>query len=307
MDGPVDIGTRLTTRVGLGTAPLGSYEGGPLWWGPQERDDSVRTVAVGVEAGVGWIDTAPFYGWGRAEEIVADALDGLPQRPLVLTKCGTHRGTDGRPFEDASPDAVRRDVDGSRQRLRVERLDAVQVHDPDPTVPVESTWSALAELVADGLVGGAGLSNHDVDTMERARRIAPVAVVQHQYSLLHRQPEQDGVLDWCAEHGIPFLAWAPLASGFLTDDFDLESLHPTDLRRRLRWATTAAGYTDAVRRKARAVAERHGCTLQAVALAWVTRRSGVLAIVGARTPAESRALTASLPVLDDTDLAALDK
>jgi aryl-alcohol dehydrogenase-like predicted oxidoreductase len=294
----------LTTALGLGTAPLGSLEGGPLWWGPQDRGVAVAAVRAAADAGVGWIDTAPFYGWGRAEEIVGEALHGRGDRPLVLTKCGTvPAATVSR--EDASPASVRRDVEDSLRRLRVDRLDAVQVHDPDPAVPIEETWGALHDLVAEGLVGAVGLSNHDVDSMERALAVGPVHVVQHQWSLLWRAPERDGVLDWCRGHGVPFLAWSPLASGFLTDGFDLDVLHPSDLRRRLRWATRDGARTTEVRRRLASVAERHDTTLVAVALAWITMQ-GAHAIVGARTPSEAAVLAAPAPRLDADDLTALD-
>jgi aryl-alcohol dehydrogenase-like predicted oxidoreductase len=297
----------LPTRLGLGTAPLGSYEGGPLWWGPQDRDVAVATVRAAADAGVGWIDTAPFYGWGRAEEIVGEALRGRTDRPRVLTKCGTKRGTEGRPYEDTSPASVRADVESSLGRLAVDRLDAVQVHDPDPTVPIEDTWAALMDLVAEGLVVGAGLSNHDVALLDRALAVGPVSVVQHQFSLLHRTPLADGVLDWCDRNGVPFLAWAPLASGFLAAGFDRSALHPDDLRHRLPWAGDAATLVADARSALDSVAARHGATTTSVALAWVLHRPGVHAIVGARTRAEAIALTAPLPALDAADMAVLDR
>jgi aryl-alcohol dehydrogenase-like predicted oxidoreductase len=293
----------LSGRVGLGTAPLGSTAEGPLWWGPQDRDVAVRTVVAAAEAGVEWIDTAPFYGWGRAEEIVGEALSKLRGgRPLVLTKCGTVPDGNGRAREDTSPAAIRSDVEASLRRLGVERIDVVQVHDVDPTVPIEVTWGALMDLVAKGWIAAAGLSNHPTDLLERAAAVGPVAVVQHQYSLLHRLPEHDGVLEWCRRRGVPFLGWAPLASGFLTDGFDLDALHPDDLRRRLAWATTRREQTSAARRALQAVAGDLGCSIVAVALAWVVHRPGVHAIVGARTPEEAVQLAQPLPELDDATI-----
>jgi aryl-alcohol dehydrogenase-like predicted oxidoreductase len=91
-------------------------------------------------------------------------------------------------------------------------IDVLQLHDPDPHTPVESSWATIHELLAAGKARGGGLSNHPVVLMDRALTVGPVAVVQHQYSLLHRAPEREGVLAWCAEHGAEFLAWSPLAS-----------------------------------------------------------------------------------------------
>jgi aryl-alcohol dehydrogenase-like predicted oxidoreductase len=268
-----------------------------LWWGPQDRVESVRTIRTAVDAGVRWIDTSPFYGWGLAEELVADALAPMPQadRPLVLTKCGTFP-PDNR--TDASPAAIRAEVEGSLRRLRVDRLDLVQIHDEDPAVPIEESWGALMDLVTAGVIGAAGLSNHSVALMDRAIAVGAVSVVQHQYSLLDRTPEADGVLGWCDAHDVPFLAWSPLASGYLADGFDLAALHPTDLRHRLRW--NRPEYQDrvrALRAELAEVAGELGCPMAAAAIAWVCSRPGRHAIVGARTPAEAEAL-ASVPVLD---------
>jgi aryl-alcohol dehydrogenase-like predicted oxidoreductase len=294
--------TGLQSRIGLGTAPLGSRVDGPLWWGPQDPADAVAAVRAALDAGVDWIDTAPFYGWGRAEELVGQAIAGRRDEVRILTKCGTVRRPDGQVAEDASPGAIRAGLRESLRRLGTDHVDVLQVHDPDPATPVEQTWAAIAELVAEGLVRAGGLSNHPVELMERAHAVAPVPVVQHQYSLLHRAPETDGVLAWCAEHDSTFLAWSPLASGFLVDGFDLAALVPGDLRHRLPWASQ--DLTGPLGRLA-AVATRRGVPAHRVALAWATRRPGTYAIVGARTPAEAADLL-PLPTLSPADVAALD-
>jgi aryl-alcohol dehydrogenase-like predicted oxidoreductase len=293
----------LQSPVGLGTAPLGSRVDGPLWWGPQDPADAVDAVRAALDAGVDWIDTAPFYGWGRAEELVGRAVAGRRDEVRILTKCGTVRGPDGRAAEDASPASVRAGLHESLRRLGTDHVDVLQVHDPDPATPVEQTWAAIADLVTEGLVRAGGLSNHPVELMERAHAVAPVAVVQHQYSLLHRAPETDGVLDWCADHDSAFLAWAPLASGFLTGGFDLAALVPGDLRHGLPWASQ--DLTGQLGRVA-AVATRHWVPEHRVALAWATRRPGTYAIVGARTAAEAAGLL-PLPRLTTADLADLDQ
>jgi aryl-alcohol dehydrogenase-like predicted oxidoreductase len=297
----------FSTRTGLGTAPLGSSPSGPLWWGPQDFATSVATVEAAIESGVGWIDTAPFYGWGLAEQIVGRAMRAATDQVAVLTKCGTQRGANGVAYEDASPAMVRRGVYESLERLQVDYVDVVQVHDPDPATPVEDTWAALMTLVEEGVIGGAGLSNHSVDLMDRALAVGPIAVVQHQYSLLHRTPEADGTLAWCGAHGVEFLAWSPLASGFLADGFDVDDVASDDLRRGLRWAAPSERERLLrIQRAQRAVAERHGATLTATALAWTTRQAGCHAIVGARTPREATAIL-DVASLDTADLSALDE
>jgi aryl-alcohol dehydrogenase-like predicted oxidoreductase len=268
--------------------------------GEQDRAASIATVHAALEAGVTWLDTAPFYGWGLAEEIVGTALRGRRDGVRILTKCGTIRRPDGTWAEDGSPAAVRADVEASLRRLGVDRIDVVQVHDPDPATPVEETVGALADLVREGLVGAVGLSNHPPALMDRAVAVAPVAVVQHHWNLLARDEEAADARAWAVAHGAEFLAWSPLASGFLTSGFDVDSLAPDDLRRRLRWARPeAAGRLT----RLRDLAVSLGQPLERLALRWVARTARP--IVGARTPAEAAAL-ASVEPLDDGTAAALE-
>ena len=218
------------SRVGIGTAPIGSRPG-EWWvnWGPQDDADSVRAIHAALDGGVNWIDTAPFYGWGHAEEVVARALAGRDD-VLVFTKCGTWRREDGDDYMYLSPDAIRRDVEGSLNRLRCERIDLLQFHDVDRNVPIEESWGALLELVDEGKVRYGGLSNHRTELVERALAVGPVAGLQFQYSALVRDEEQRS-LPLAHERGLGGIVWAPLASGFLTDGFALDDLAEDDFRR----------------------------------------------------------------------------
>jgi aryl-alcohol dehydrogenase-like predicted oxidoreductase len=284
----------LPGGAGLGTAPMG----GPDWqldWGPSDPEESVEAIRSAVAAGVGWIDTAPFYGWGRAEQIVGSALDGMTGRPVVLTKCGDVRGPDGRGYDDHRPQVIRADVQASLRRLRCPVIDVLQLHDPDPHTPIEESWQTIWDLIQEGAVRAGGLSNHPVELMDRAWALGRVSVVQHQYSLLHRAPEADGVLEWCAERGVPFLAWSPLASGFLADGFDLAALTAGDLRRRLRWADVAVLDLARLRADLAAIAESAGLSMTALAAGWVLGR-GAQPIIGARTAAEAAEIAAFRPI-----------
>ena len=203
----------LGSRIGLGTAPLGSTEQGPLWWGPQDETTAIRTIHAALDGGITWVDTAPFYGWGRAEELVGRAVRGRRDEVTILTKCGTVRRADGSWAEDGRPAAIRADLDESLVRLRTDRVDVLQLHDPDPSVPVEESVGAMAELVAMGKVRHIGLSNHALELLERAQAVTPLAVVQHQWSILHHPPETDAVRRWCATADVAFLAWSPWRRG----------------------------------------------------------------------------------------------
>ena len=279
----------LGSRIGLGTAPLGSTEQGPLWWGPQDETTAIRTIHAALDGGITWVDTAPFYGWGRAEELVGRAVRGRRDEVTILTKCGTCGG----PTVHGPRTAGRQPSGPTSTRVwcgwATDRVDVLQLHDPDPSVPVEESVGTMAELVAMGKVRHIGLSNHALDLLVRAQAITPLAVVQHQWSILHHPPETDAVRRWCATADVAFLAWSPLASGFLVDGFDPEATAPGDLRRRLPWASgDGARALDAVRAEAAA----GGRSLRDHALAWAA--ASAYPIVGARSPGEAQeASTAS--------------
>jgi aryl-alcohol dehydrogenase-like predicted oxidoreductase len=220
------------SRVGVGTAPIGSVPG-HWWinWGHQDEHCSLAAIDAAIEGGVNWIDTAPFYGWGRAEEVVGKALHWHDDGVSVFTKCGTFRRENGDGFMDLSPAAIRRDVEGSLRRLRREQIDLLQPHDVDPAVPIEETWGTIQELIAEGKVRFGGLSNHPPALVERALSVGPVVSLQFQYNALERRHEAD-LLPFAEQHGLGVLVWAPLASGFLTDGFAVDALDPDDFRRR---------------------------------------------------------------------------
>jgi aryl-alcohol dehydrogenase-like predicted oxidoreductase len=218
------------TPVGIGTAPIGSAPG-HWWvnWGTQDERDSVAAIHAALDGGVNWIDTAPFYGWGRAEEVVGRALQGRDD-VLVFTKCGTLRREDGDDYMDLRPETIRAGLEQSLRRLQRDHVDLLQPHDPDQQVPIEETWGALGELIAEGKVRHAGLSNHPPELVERALAVGPVASLQFEYSALQRR-EEERLLPFALEHGLGAIVWAPLASGFLTDGFDLDALDEKDFRR----------------------------------------------------------------------------
>ena len=250
-----------------------------------------------------WIDTAPFYGWGHAERVVSSALQelGPEDRPRLFTKCGTLRGPGGEVHEDLRPETIRREVDASLSRLQTERVDVLQLHDPDPKVPIEESWGAIADLVAEGKVGWGGLSNHEPELLRRAARVHPVTVVQHAMSVIAFAPLAD-IIPCCREIGATFLAWSPLAAGLLTRDFNVMALAPGDLRLALSANPVRFADARAAVERLELVAARRGATVEQVALAWVLAQ-GVGAISGARSDAEARASAAAMDVeLEEDDV-----
>jgi aryl-alcohol dehydrogenase-like predicted oxidoreductase len=280
------------TRVGVGTAPIGSGRDWPVWWGPQDEEESIRTIHAALDAGVNWVDTAPFYGWGRAEEVVGRALRGR-DGVLVFTKCGTLPDAERGDRMDLSPRAIRADIEASLRRLQRERVDLLQLHDVDGSTPIEESWAAVQRLIEEGKVRHGGISNHPVADVERALDVAPVGALQYQYSLLHREPEQD-ILPLAVDRGVGLLAWSPLASGFLAEGFDLAGLVPDDFRHSHPFAQLDLA---PLRARLTEIGARHGRTAAQVALAWVVRHEGVAAaIVGVRTPQEAEELPGALGI-----------
>ena len=270
--------------LGVGTAPIGSGREW-LYWGAQDEGEAVDAILAGLDAGANWIDTAPFYGWGRAEEIVRRALRRHRDDVFVYTNVGTVPAECALSRMDNRPEAIRADLEASLLRLGRDYVDLVHIHDVDPSVPIEDSWWALQELIEEGKALWAGLSNHTGQLVQRAHRLAPVTSVQEQLSLL-AWPDDPGVLDVARAHGIGILAWAPLASGFLTDGFDVGALEEDDFRRRSR----LAGRGEEIERH-RADAAASGRTLRRHAVAWVLEQPGVTAaIVGVRNEGEGREL-----------------
>ena len=296
------------TRAGIGTAPIGSTPEWRINWGRQDEGDALRAIEVAIDSGINWIDTAPFYGWGRSERIVGKALRGKRDRVYIFTKCGTVRNEKGEESENLTPAGMRREVEESLRNLQTDHIDLYQFHDIDATTPIEESWSAMQSLIQEGKVRYGGLSNHTVDLMERALTIAPITSNQHQYSLLARAIEQH-VLPFSEQHKIGVLCWSPLASGFLIDEFDLDSLEPGDFRRRHPFAQEP-GYSliRQARGRLQAIARDHHKTLAELAIAWVLRQPAVTgAIIGIRNEQDANRMTDALDWgLDDETIGAID-
>ena len=283
------------TRVGIGTAPIGSTPGWRIYWGPQDESEAIRTIEAALDLGVNWIDTAPFYGWGGAERIVGKALQGKRDKAYIFTKCGTLQKEQGGEREDLSPASIRRELETSLRNLHTDYIDLYQFHDPDPNTPIEESWTAMQTLIKEGKVRYGGLSNHTIELMERAMTIAPITSNQHQYNLLSREIEND-VLPFSQQHTIGVLCWTPLASGFLADGFDLDNLDPNDFRRGRPYAQEPTySRLKELRDVLQKIAQDHNKTMAQLALAWVLRRPAVSgAINGIRSPQEALAMPGSI-------------
>jgi aryl-alcohol dehydrogenase-like predicted oxidoreductase len=292
--------TRQLGRTGMQITTLGFGSwavGGGGWafgWGPQDDRQSLATIRRALELGVNWIDTAAVYGLGHSETIVGQLLRELPadRRPFIFTKCGLVWDENDRmasPRRILTPASIRRECDASLQRLGVERIDLYQFHWPDETgTPVEDSWAAMAELVREGKIRAAGVSNFDVDLLARCETIRHVASLQPHFSMIAREAA-DQLIPWCASRKTGVICYSPMESGLLTETFSAErvrSLPADDWRRQSpQFQSPQLEKNLALRDALRRIAKRHARTTSAVAIAWVLSWPGVTgAIVGARSP-----------------------
>ena len=309
--------TRRLGNSDLEITPLGFGAwaiGGGDWafgWGAQDDRDSVAAIREALDLGINWIDTAPVYGLGRSEEVVAKALAGLPRRPYVFTKCGRvwdERREIGKRLTAAS---IRAECEASLRRLAVDRIDLYQIHWPEPDEDVEEGWTECARLRDEGKVRWIGVSNFSVAQLERAGRIAPVTSLQPPYSLLRRDIEAE-ILPFCGAHRIGVLAYSPMASGLLTGTWT-HARHadlPADDWRKAKnplFQEPRFSRNLEVVETLRGIAATHGVAVGAVALAWVLAHPAVTAaIVGARRPGQFADHVAAADLrLSNADLAAI--
>jgi aryl-alcohol dehydrogenase-like predicted oxidoreductase len=307
-------GTGLeVTRVGFGAWALGgaNYEWG---WGAQDDADSVAAIHHALEVGVNWIDTAAHYGFGHSEEVVGRALAGLGQekRPYVFTKGGQLEGPGRTTIQSLERDSLRRDLEASLSRLGLEVVDLYQIHWPIPDDQIEEGWSALVELREEGLVRHIGVSNFDVAQLRRIASIALVETVQPPYSLVDTKAGEE-ILPFAEREGIGVIVYSPMGSGLLTGGMTrerIQNLPPDDWRSRSeQFREPRLSRNLQLVDRLKWVAERHGVSAGAVAVAWTLRHPAVDgAITGFRRPDQVDPIVAAASLeLDDDDVAELER
>jgi aryl-alcohol dehydrogenase-like predicted oxidoreductase len=278
------------TSVGLGTWAIGGG-GWEFGWGPQDDRRSSETIDRAIAVGINWIDTAPVYGTGHAEEVIGRTLKDRPHRPHVFTKVALRWDSQRRIVHNLKADSIRAEVKDSLGRLGVESLDLVQVHWPDPEADIEEGWRALADLKDRGLVRHIGVSNFAVPQMERAAAIAPVETLQPPYSLVHPGVERE-ILPYAQSHGIGVIAYSPMGCGLLTGAVTPErvaGMPRDDWRRRDReFQEPRLSRHRALASLLSEIGTAHGGRSAAeVAIAWTLANPAVTgSIVGARSAAQ---------------------
>ena len=207
--GNISLGGEISVhRLGFGAMRL---TGEGIWGPPKDRNKALAVLRRAVELGVNFIDTADSYGPHVSEELIAEALYPYPEGLVIATKGGWNRPGPNQWTHDASPEHLRKAVEGSLKRLRLERIDVYQLHVPDPVIPFEASVETLAQLRNEGKIRLVALSNVTQEHIERARKIIPIVSVQNRYSFADR--EWDYVVDYCERNGIAFIPWFPLGAG----------------------------------------------------------------------------------------------
>ena len=240
--GSVSLGGEVIVhRLGFGAMRV---TGEGIWGPPKNRAEAIAVLRRTAELGVNFIDTADSYGPNVSEELIADALHPYPKDLVIATKGGWNRPGPNQWTHDATPAHLRKAVEGSLKRLRLERIDVYQLHHPDPIVSLEDSVGTLAQLKSEGKIRFVALSNVTQEHIERARRIVPIVSVQNRYSFADR--EWDYVVDYCERNGIAFIPWFPLGAG-----------------------RVAGQILDQI-------ARAHQATPHQVALAWLLKRSPIM-------------------------------
>jgi pyridoxine 4-dehydrogenase len=239
--GSVTLGDLTVNRLGYGAMRV---TGKGIWGPPENHEESLRTLRRAVELGVNFIDTADSYGPNVSEELIAEALAPYREKTVIATKGGWERVGPGQWIHNASPKHLESAVEGSLKRLKLDRIDVYQLHIPDPAVSFDASIETLAKLKQQGKIRHVALSNVTLEHVERARKIVPIVSVQNRYSFADR--EWDYLVDYCEQHKIAFLPWAPL------------------------------GQAKKAHEVVEKIAARLGASPLQVALAWLLRRSPIM-------------------------------
>ena len=270
------------SAVSMGTWAMGGKD-----YGRVDDRDSIKAIRRALDLGINLFDTAPLYGNGHAEEVLAEALGPARKEVYIATKCGPVEVRPGLLRFDLSAASIRSQLEGSLRRLRSDYVDILLLHWVEPAWPVESAVQFMGELVKEGKVRAVGVCNALIDDLKKAHE-AGATVLQSPYNIMKRKVEE-AVLPYCLEKGLGFMAYEPLARGLLSGRFEEgRRLYPGDVRLKdPRFQGQAFLDNLSAVRALTAIARRTGLSPAQLAIAWVIARPGVTtAVFGAKTAAQ---------------------
>jgi aryl-alcohol dehydrogenase-like predicted oxidoreductase len=295
------------TPIGIGAWAIG----GGKWefaWGHQDDTHSIAAIHAGLDGGMNWVDTAAVYGLGHSETVVGRAIQGLPKRPYVFTKCSLVWDESGKISHNLQAASIGREAESSLQRLKIDTIDLYQIHwpawqgAPESASPgsIEEAVGALAKLKTEGKIRHIGVSNFDAQQMQRALDVAPIASLQPPYSLLARDVESS-ILPFALKHGIGVIVYSPMASGLLSGAMTRERIAalPDD-----DWRKRSANFQEPLLsrnlrlvERLRAVGQRYNAAPGEIAIAWTLRNPAVTgAIIGVRSAQQARGIAGAADV-----------
>lgn len=282
------------TPLGFGAWAIGGGDWA-FGWGAQDDNDSIQVIHEAIDQGINWIDTAAVYGLGRSEEVVAKALEGIANRPYVFTKCARVWDENRQIGKRLKQDSIRKECEASLKRLNIECIDLYQIHWPEPDEDIEEGWQTMVQLQKEGKVRWIGISNFNVEQMQRIRPFGPITSLQPPYSLLRPEVEER-ILPHCLQENIGVIAYSPMGSGLLTGAMTRERIAtlPADDWRKEKnpqfqepLLSRNLQLVDALKQ----IGAQHGVSAGVAAIAWVLRQPAVTgAIVGARKPGQIKEL-----------------
>ncbi|MEN2435834.1 aldo/keto reductase [Weeksellaceae bacterium A-14] len=295
------------TDLELSVITFGAWAAGGWMWGGADRKQAVEAIKASYDLGVTSIDTAPIYGQGTSEEIVGEAIKGIPRDKVqILTKFGMrwdlkspkgdfamhskdNFGNDIDIYKYAGKESVIKECEDSLKRLGTDYIDLLQIHWPDTSTPIEETFEAVAQLMQQGKVRYAGVCNYDVEQMKQAESVVSLASNQVSYSMVNRGIEKD-IVPYCIENGKGILAYSPMQRGLLTGKIKPgHKFGEGDTREGSEFYTDAfITKTNAFLNKLKPLAAEKNATLAQLVLRWTVEQPGItIALAGARNAEQS--------------------
>jgi aryl-alcohol dehydrogenase-like predicted oxidoreductase len=289
------------SAVGFGAWAIGGW-----MWGGADEDQAIAAIHAAIDHGINLVDTAPIYGYGRSEEIVGRAIRGRRDKVVLATKCGmiwdreegefffhgnqegiSFRASEKKIYKCLRPDSIRAELERSLTRLGTTHVDLYQTHWQESTTPIADTMAALLKLKEQGKIRAIGVSNASLDQLQA---YGAIDSDQEKYSMLDRELETNGTLEYCRRQKIAVLAYSPLANGLLTGKIRPDRQFGSgDLRKGNRRFTPAnITRVNDLLEQLRPMAERHQATVSQLVIAWTAMRPGMTCVLcGARDPQQA--------------------